>query len=226
PVAGGAAGAPAVTPVFLTGNSPPAVSFTADPPQVAGGLVTLAYTVSVTNKDAAGGPVSTFALSVKPATNWVSSLSVASLSLAPGATGTATVSITAPSGISSGNYTFTVTAAAAGHPSTSATGTYTFDTTAPSAVTVYTPKTKGRSQVQLSWSSATDSGSGVASYRVYRSVNGAAYYQCASVTTTGYTDNLNVSGTIQYYVKAVDKVGNISSASNVVTVSIAGKGAK
>jgi len=86
------------------------------------------------------------------------------------------------------------------------------DTTAPTPPTLTAGAVSGGS-VTLTWSGATDN-VGVTSYLVFR--NGVSV---ASPTASPYTDTgLLPSTAYSYYVKAVDAAGNLSPASNTVTV--------
>jgi chitodextrinase len=84
------------------------------------------------------------------------------------------------------------------------------DTTAPTVPAGLTATAASSSQINLSWSAATDSGgSGLAGYRVYQSGS-----QVASTASTGY-DRSGLSANIQYCftVAAYDNAGNVSGQS-------------
>ena len=66
---------------------------------------TRAYTVTVTNRDSAACGSSTFALSSAVPSGWSGGFAAPTIALAPGASGTATLSVTAPAGAGSGSYT-------------------------------------------------------------------------------------------------------------------------
>lgn len=71
----------------------------------------------------------------------------------------------------------------------------------------------------LSWTSSTDS-VGVTGYEVWRSVGTNAFSKIADVATTSYTNTgLSASTTYNYYVKAKDAAGNISTQSNTATIT-------
>jgi M6 family metalloprotease-like protein len=85
----------------------PVVSATPSTQTVApGGTANLA--VTVTNTDSAGCAAAAFGLGTVVPSGWSASASPAVLSLAPGATGQATVSLVAPTAATSGTYTATV----------------------------------------------------------------------------------------------------------------------
>ncbi|TKK89243.1 DUF4832 domain-containing protein [Herbidospora galbida] len=91
-------------------------------------------------------------------------------------------------------------------------GTCTGDCTAPTAPAL-TSTGKTSSSVSLAWSGATDN-VGVTGYQVYRGGT-----QVGSVTGTTYTDSgLSASTSYAYTVRARDAAGNLSPASNTVTV--------
>jgi fibronectin type 3 domain-containing protein len=103
----------------------------------------------------------------------------------------------------------------------SAAVTYTVqDTTAPSAPLSLIAKANQRqNQIQLSWTSASDN-VGVAGYRVSR--NGTTI---AATSSTNWIDTAYVGGaTYTYSVSASDAAGNISAASNSVTITLSGGG--
>lgn len=101
----------------------------------------------------------------------------------------------------------------------STTGTPS-DTTSPSApfgLKAASPKGK----VNLSWSGSTDSGgSGLAGYIVWRSTSGASgpFSSVATVASTAFSDATVVARVSYWYrVTAVDRAGNQSQPSNVVS---------
>jgi uncharacterized membrane protein len=70
----------------------------------------LSYNVTVTNADTSACNQATFALTDSVPSGWTASLQPASLTLAPGATGTATIAVTSPVNTSPGAYSFYVRA--------------------------------------------------------------------------------------------------------------------
>ena len=75
-----------------------------------------------------------------------------------------------------------------------------------------------RQGMALAWTASSDgSGSGVASYRVFR--NGV---QVGTTSATTYTDAPG-NGTWSYTVKAVDVAGNVSAASNTASIKVGRK---
>jgi chitodextrinase len=118
-------------------------------------------------------------------------------------------------------YTYTVKAVdAAGNLSAASnslsvtTSAASGDTTPPSAPASLTSPSHTSSSVSLSWSASTDN-VGVTGYRVYR--NGS---QVGTPTGTSYTDSgLTASTAYSYTVKAIDAAGNLSAASNTLSVT-------
>ena len=87
---------------------------------------TLSYSVSLTNMDNADCSQTTFSLARFLPTSWTGSLSPSSLTLAPGATGSSTLSIGSPSTAAVGSYILTAQASdgALGSHTTSRSATY------------------------------------------------------------------------------------------------------
>jgi len=94
--------------------------------------------------------------------------------------------------------------------------------TPPTAPTNLTATSVSSTQINLSWTASTSSGSTIAGYRVDR-CSGAGcsnFAQIASPTTTTYGDSgLTASTSYSYYVVAVDANGLVSSNSNTATAT-------
>jgi len=88
------------------------------------------------------------------------------------------------------------------------------DTEAPTAPANLTASNVTTSSVDLSWDAATDN-VGVSSYEVYKD---GTYYTSTSATSYSVT-GLSASTTYEFYVKAKDAAGNVSTASNTVSVT-------
>lgn len=88
------------------------------------------------------------------------------------------------------------------------------DTQAPTAPSGLTATGKTSSSVSLQWNASTDN-VGVAGYDVYSGTNKVASVSGTSATVTG----LSASTSYTFTVKARDAAGNVSGASNAVTVT-------
>ncbi len=93
------------------------------------------------------------------------------------------------------------------------------DTAPPPAVTTLAAASPTTSAPALTWTSVTDTGSGTAYYRVYRSSSAGTLGTQVNVdgaTTTGvWTESTGLSsGTWHYTVRAVDNVGNVQTIGN------------
>ncbi|MFA5126812.1 MAG: fibronectin type III domain-containing protein [Patescibacteria group bacterium] len=86
------------------------------------------------------------------------------------------------------------------------------DLTVPSAPTNLVANTVSSSQINLSWTAATDN-IGVAGYKIFRN-----NIQIATSTDTTFNNTgLTASTTYSFFVKTYDAAGNISTASNTVS---------
>lgn len=178
-----------------------------------------AYTMTVTNHDSVSCSATNFGLSGLVPSGWSGNVSPSSLALAPGASGTSTFTVSAPAGAVDGSYGIKAgTLADAQHAAVQASATFSIDVTAPTAPASLTATSSKGSKVALSWTASNDgSGSGVASYRIFR--NGT---QVATTASTTYTDAPG-NGTWSYTIKAVDVAGNVSVASNTATIKVGRK---
>jgi hypothetical protein len=179
---------------------------------------TRSYSVTVTNRDSAACANGTFALASSLPAGWQGGFTTQSLTLAPGASGTATLNVTAPTGTGAGSYPVSGgTVADANHSAATAGGTFWIDLAAPSAPTNLRASVKG-SKVTLSWTVATDTGgSGVARYEIRRGATVAG-----TSTSTTYSESPS-SGTWTYTVVAIDGAGNNSAPSAGATVTVGSK---
>ena len=181
----------------------------------------VSLSAQVTNRDSAGCAGTTFALSTALTTGGTGSVTPGSVGpLGSGQVGSATVLVTPTN---SGTVTLTAHDSDGRDPIHStdgaATAQITIDAsapTAPSGLTATVGKTGG---IALAWKAATDSGSGVKSYYIYRNAE-----LIGTTTTLSYSDTSGVDGTLYAYgVTAVDQVGNESGLSNTVTITYAAK---
>ena len=130
---------------------------------------TRSYTVTVSNRDSAACSSSTFALASSLPSGWSGGFSTPTLTIAAGASASATLNVTAPAGTPGGSYPISGgTMVDAAHAAATASGEFWIDTAAPSAPTNLRASLKG-SKVTLSWTAAADTGgSGVARYEIRR----------------------------------------------------------
>jgi hypothetical protein len=183
----------------------------------------ISYNVSITNYDPPACPASTFALSDAVPAGWTGTLSTDTVPLSPGSTGQATLTVTSYGGAMPGSYSATVHGndnATVTH-AVSGTVTYTVpDTVAPTAPSGLTAKVSQKlKQIQLTWNAAADN-TAVAGYRIQR--NNVAI---GTSTTLGWNDQAVTAGTTYTYsIVAYDAAGNISPASNIVSVTMSGGG--
>jgi gametolysin peptidase M11/alpha-galactosidase-like protein len=183
----------------------------------------VSYTVAVTNYDVQSCPATTFSLNDVIPAGWTSTILNPTITVGPGETGQATVSVTSSGGAQAGTYSATVNASdtVAAEHATSAVLTYTVpDTVSPTPPPALTATANNKSkQIQLSWGVASDN-VGVVGYRVSR--NGATV---GSSTTTSWIDRTWSAGaSYTYSVAAYDAVGNVSMPSNTVTITLSGGG--
>ena len=124
------------------------------------------------------------------------------------------------------NYRFRVRAVDAGgnlspYSAIVSSRTLAADTTRPTAPTGLTGTAAGPTQINLGWTASTDN-VGVAGYQVERCQGAGCtnFAQIATPTATTYGDTgLAASTTYRYRVRAVDAAGNLSTYSNVTTVT-------
>ncbi len=180
---------------------------------------TRSYTVTVTNRDSTACATSTFALTGTLPTGFEGGFAApATLSLAPGTSGSATLNVTAPAGTPQGSHAIVAgTSADASHGAATASATFWIDTTAPGTPTGLKASVKG-TKVTLSWTAASDSGgSGVARYEIRRNTVTAG-----TSSSTTYADSPG-GGTFSYTVVAIDGAGNRSAASAPAAATVGSK---
>jgi hypothetical protein len=178
------------------------------------------FTATVTNRDPAICGSSTFHLSSSAPVGFAASLSSSQLTLNPGAQGSVTLRATSSASSVDGDNGLSIGAqgSSGAVQQGAAQAVYAIDGTAPSAVTTLIAALARKGVVSLSWSTAMDTGSGVASYRVFR--NGSLL---TSLATTTYQDRTaTIAGTYDYTVVAVDAVGNVSGPGNVSRFTVGG----
>lgn len=177
---------------------------------------TLSYAVTLTNRNSAGCGSNTFSFTRSVPSGWSGTFSQTSLTLSPGQSGTTTLSASSPVGALAGAYGLSVVASSTytGSASASYTVEAAGDTQTPTAPTGLLAAQK-RTQIQLTWSASSDN-VGVTTYSVWRNS-----VRIGTTTVTSYSDTTAVSGTYYtYVVRAHDAAGNMSAASNSVTLTL------
>ncbi|MDD5113889.1 MAG: M12 family metallo-peptidase [Methylobacter sp.] len=164
---------------------------------------TISFNVSLTNKDSSVCSATTFTL-----TNSDGGI-IGSYALSPASSTTAIWTLTAPT--TDGTYSAAVTATAAGHNNAGASASVIVDGTVPTAPGNLSASVVKRTQIALSWTASTDSGSGFDHYDISR--NGT---KISTTTSLKYTDKPGSKGTYTYTVQAFDKAGNSLGASKSI----------
>lgn len=197
----------------------PAVALTPSSQGAVAGA-SLTYTLAVTNTDTAACAGSTFSVSGGVPAGWTAAVSPATLTLAPGASGQAAITVGSAASAPAGSYTVVgaATNAAQTASAASAAGTYAVqgDTTAPAAPSglQVTPNSKTK-QILLAWTASSDN-VGVVGYQVWK--NGALV---GHPTSPSWVDTAWAAGaTYTYAVAAYDAAGNVSPQSSSVTVTL------
>lgn len=96
----------------------------------------LSYRLDLANRDGAGCPSSTFDLRAAAPSGWAAALASPALALAPGASGSTTLTVTSPASAASATYSAQVTATDAASPAHSASGSALYAVSAPAALAV------------------------------------------------------------------------------------------
>jgi hypothetical protein len=207
--------------VNVTVVATPATPTVTASPQAGAGQAgaTTTYTVSLTNRDSSSSPDSTFALATTGPADWTVSISPASLTLAPGQTASAQVSVISLATDADTNVSIGVNISDQ-EPlhNVSTSITHHVDSTAPTVPGALTASA-GRRSVSLSWDASNDANAALGlSYVLYR--DGV---EIGTLTQRSTTDSPG-SGTFTYEVLARDAAGNTSGRSAPATVTLAAKG--
>jgi RHS repeat-associated protein len=108
-------------------------------------------------------------------------------------------------------------------PYTNTVGATTLDVTAPTAPTALTATAASASQINLSWTGSSDTGTGVKGYQVERCQGAAcsAFVQMAFVQAgpPSFIDTGLAAATYRYQIRASDNAGNLSAYSNIVSAT-------
>jgi hypothetical protein len=201
---------------FGCASNQPAVSLTPSSVWVKPGSA-VSLSAQVTNRDSAGCAATTFALS----TGGTGSVTPGSVGpLGSGQIGSATILVTPTS---SGTVTITAQDSDGQDPVHGQHGVavaqINVDASAPATPSGLTATVSRTGGIALAWKAATDSGSGVKSYYIYRDSE-----LLGTTSTLSYSDLSGVAGTVYTYgVTAVDQVGNESGMSNTVAITYGAK---
>lgn len=84
-------------------------------------------------------------------------------------------------------------------------------------------KAKQSWRLAISWDEPEDAGSGVASYKVYRSLDGVEFTSLATTSGTSYVDTKLEQVTYYYQITACDNTNNCGAESTVVSLLPTGK---
>jgi len=191
------------------------------------GGATLDYDVRLTNNDSSACGSSVFNLTPTLPSGWTVSVSPNSVTLQPGASVTAVMSVTSPIGTEDGSYAVNVRASDSSnsHGDVSASGTYVINSAPPESVTDLTASIKRKTKVALNWSATYDgAGQLIDTYDVYRDL-GTGFVLVATASASQFTDSSTVSGVAyRYCVTAVDDAGTLSGSSNIVSITVGGGG--
>jgi hypothetical protein len=197
-------------------RSAPAIAFSPASQNGPAGT-SLSYSVSVTNKDSSSCAASTLSLGKLVPSGWAATISPTTMSLSPGATSGATFVVTSAASAAASTYSIQVSTTDAATTTHSASGSGSdvvqADTQAPSVPAGLAASVSRRTNVSLTWQTATDN-VGVVGYEVWR--NGA---RVATTAARSYAEAL-AGGTYSYQVVAYDAAGNRSGPGNSVSVTI------
>ncbi len=180
---------------------------------------TLIYTVSLSNRDNPACNGSTFSMTPSLPAGWSGTVVPASVTLVPGASASASLTVTSMDTTTSGAYSVRVDIGGAAAHETGLSAVYVVnevivkppaDSVPPTAPGALQVDIKRKSN-NLSWASASDN-VGVAGYLVWR--DGV---MIADITTTSYSDRSIIPGTVySYWISAYDAAGNESDSSKSV----------
>jgi len=182
------------------------------------------YTMSLTNADSQACSSTTFALSASVPAGWSSTVLPSTITVSPGGSGQATVSVRSSSS-AQGTYTSTVAGNSADGRSVSAGVTHVVvvgDSEPPTPPTsLVATANKQQKQIQLSWDRSSDN-TGVIGYRVWRDGS-----PMGTTSNTTWVDEAWKSGaSYSYIVAAYDAAGNVSPPSTGVMVNLPGAGGR
>jgi hypothetical protein len=185
---------------------------------------TINYAVALMNQDSVSCPPTSFQIGSSVPSGWAASSSSSTLTLGAGQSGQVTLSVTSAQSAVAASYGINARVTDSQQPTHSGSASLTYvvqstaDTTPPSAPVALTGAlSRNGKQIQLTWGAAADN-VGVVGYRIWR--DGA---MIGTSTTTNWADQaISARATYSYWVVAYDAAGNVSPASNSVTVVVGG----
>ncbi len=161
----------------------------------------------------------------RPSLSWTASSGAVSYRISRDGTQIATQTATTftDAAQADGSHTYSVVAVnRAGTLSSPAAVIVVVDATAPTAPTALAATASATAGApSLTWTAATDAGSSVVRYDIYRAGAGAGGVKVGSATGTSHSDAAALAdGSYTYTVRAVDAAGNVGSASSSTAVLV------
>jgi hypothetical protein len=175
------------------------------------------YTLSLTNKDNAGCTAATFDLQANAPTGWSATFATTPLTAAPGATASATVTMTSPASLGDGFYTIGLSAInrAATTFSASSSVTYVVNNVAAPTMTRQ-PQSQTVTAPTMATFNVTASGTAPLSYQWQKNGANIAGATSASYTTPATTTADSGSS---YRVMVSNSVSSVTSSAAMLTVN-------
>jgi len=183
------------------------------------------YTLSVKNNDNGGCATGSFNLTAAPPGGWSATLGSTALAIAPGATASTTLTVTAPSGVADGIYQTSATAtnaAASSYADSVTAGAVIYTVTSVSVAVVTDKATYSRNQNVHITTTVNVNGSPAANMPVNLTI----------IKPTGATSNVSlVTGaagvaTYKFRLYRKDPTGTWQAQANTITGGVTGSGAK
>lgn len=194
--------------------TPAAPTLTLDPTSLTtNNLGAKTFTILLKNNDVNCSTQTDYSLTGSAPSGWTVSFGSANIQVPAGQTAATSVTVTPSANAADGTNSISFSASAAGHATGSGSTQFRIDRSPPSIPTGLKVVKKGQ-KVTLTWSAASDSGSGVAKYQIFR--NGSFRSEKAS---SPYSENPG-SGTFTYTVASVDNTGNVSAQSAGVSITM------
>jgi hypothetical protein len=210
-------GATALVQVTFDGSqcvrASPSVTLSPDTAQWVAAGTAVPYTVSVTSLDSAGCPATSFSLAAAvPGAGWTAVFGSPVLNLAPGASGSSSLTVTSPGGAAAGFYTIDVTGTSGADPGASGSAAATYVVVASLDVAVATDRAtySRRQTVVTSATVRADDGSPVANASVTFTLTKPG----GAIVTGSATTGADGVATWSYRLKGRDPRGTWSVTAN------------